>query len=181
VDIRTLGSGNAGGTNALRTQGWKFALGTVVVDVGKGALAVWLARWGLQMADPRGSAMLLPVIAAMAGHVWPVFHGFRGGKGGATLVGGLLLAWPVALVPVLAVWLLSLIGTGYVGLSTVLAALALPVFAALTSGDPVRLGLSLAIAALVVFTHRGNLQRLRAGTEPRFERARLFHRARRAS
>src|SRR4249919_393222 len=76
VDIRTQGSGNAGGTNALRTQGWRFALGTVLVDVGKGALAAWLARrfghdhWTLAV-----------VLAAIAGHVWPVFHGFRGGKG----------------------------------------------------------------------------------------------------
>ena len=176
VDIRTLGSGNAGGTNALRTQGWAFALGTVLVDVGKGALAVAIARWLAPLADPRGAWTLLVVIAAMAGHVWPLFHGFRGGKGAATLVGGLLLAWPVALVPVLSIWLVVLVATGYVGLSTVVSALALPVFAALAPVDPMRFGLALAIAALVVFTHRGNLQRLRAGTEPRFERARLFRR-----
>jgi glycerol-3-phosphate acyltransferase PlsY len=176
VDIRTLGSGNAGGTNALRTQGWAFALGTVLVDVGKGALAVAIARWSLRMADPQGATILVIVIAAMAGHVWPVFHGFRGGKGAATLVGGLLLAWPVALVPVLATWIVVLVATGYVGLSTVIATLALPVFAAWPPVDGMRLGLAMLIAALVVFTHRGNLRRLRAGAEPRFERARLFRR-----
>ena len=107
VDIRTLGSGNAGGTNALRTQGWKFALGTVLVDVGKGVLAVWLAlRFG-------GGEAWLPyatAAAAILGHVYPVFHGFRGGKGAGTLVGALLLAWPVSVAVLIGMWLLVLTG-----------------------------------------------------------------------
>src|SRR3982750_4175819 len=79
VDIRTQGSGNAGGTNALRTQGWKFALGVVVVDVGKGALAAWLA---LRSAPTDGTlspyaVALAASLAAVIGHVWPVWHGFR--------------------------------------------------------------------------------------------------------
>src|SRR5687767_15902764 len=80
VDIRTLGSGNAGGTNALRTQGWRFALGVVLIDVGKGALAAALAS---RLPLPGSAWMLAAVLAAVAGHVWPVFHGFRGGKGAA--------------------------------------------------------------------------------------------------
>ena len=85
VDIRTQGSGNAGGTNAFRTQGAKFALGVVVVDIGKGALAAWL---GLRFAQA-DTAWLAYVVAfaAVIGHVWPVWHGFRGGKGAATLIG----------------------------------------------------------------------------------------------
>jgi glycerol-3-phosphate acyltransferase PlsY len=177
VDIRTLGSGNAGGTNALRTQGWRFALGVVLVDVGKGALAAWLAT-RVMPGPTHATWILAAVLAAVAGHVWPVFHGFRGGKGAATLVGGLAVAWPQALVPVLAVWAVCLVLTGYVGLSTVLAGLALAAYAAFPT-DAVRFGFGLVAAALLVYTHRGNLQRLRAGTEPRFERARLFHRARR--
>jgi glycerol-3-phosphate acyltransferase PlsY len=171
VDIRTQGSGNAGGTNALRTQGWRFALGVVVIDVGKGALAAWLARrFG-------GEMFVLPaVFAAVVGHVWPLFHGFRGGKGAATLVGGLAVAWPLALVPVLAVWIVALVLGGYVGLATVLAALALVPFAVRPPLDVARLGFALAIAALIVHTHRGNLRRLREGTESRFERVRLFAR-----
>jgi glycerol-3-phosphate acyltransferase PlsY len=171
VDIRTQGSGNAGGTNALRTQGWRFALGVVVVDVGKGALAAWLAlRFG-------GPELVLPAMfAAVIGHVWPVFHGFRGGKGAATLVGGLVVAWPLALVPVLATWIVALVLGGYVGLATVFAALALVPFAAFGEFDPARFGFALAIAALIVHTHRGNLRRLREGTEPRFERVRVFAR-----
>jgi glycerol-3-phosphate acyltransferase PlsY len=176
VDIRTLGSGNAGGTNALRTQGWRFALGVVLVDVGKGALAAWGAQ---RLA---GEAWVLPaVLAAMAGHVWPVFHGFRGGKGAATLLGGLAIAWPFALVPVLAAWLLSMMVTGYVGLSTVLAGVALAAYAVVPPVATVRLAFAVTVALFIAWTHRGNLQRVRAGTEPRSERFRVFHRARRAS
>jgi acyl phosphate:glycerol-3-phosphate acyltransferase len=177
VDIRTLGSGNAGGTNALRTQGWRFALGVVLVDVGKGAVAAWMARH----AGVEAHWVLAAVLAAMVGHVWPAFHGFRGGKGAATLVGGLAVAWPLALAPVLAVWLASLVLTGYVGLSTVLAGCTLAIFAAVPPSVPARVAFAVVAAVLLAWTHRGNLQRLRAGTEPRFERARLFHRRRNPS
>lgn len=175
VDIRTLGSGNAGGTNALRTQGWRFALGTVLIDIGKGALAAWLAvHW---MPDStRTWAVYVAVLATVAGHVWPLFHGFRGGKGAATLVGALAVAWPGALPVLLAVWLLCLLSTGYVGLSTMLAAISLPLFALAASAGAIRLGFAIAVAALVIYTHRGNLARLRAGTESRFERVRVFRR-----
>jgi glycerol-3-phosphate acyltransferase PlsY len=176
VDIRTQGSGNAGGTNALRTQGWRFALGVVLIDVGKGALAAALAM-RLAHALPGTGWAFAAVLAAVVGHVWPVFHGFRGGKGAATLVGGLAVLWPQALVPVLGVWVLCLVLTGFVGLATVLAGLALAAFAAVPPLDAARLAFALAAAALLVYTHRGNLQRLRAGTEPRFERARLFRRS----
>ena len=172
VDIRTLGSGNAGGTNALRTQGPAFALGTVLVDVGKGALAAALARWALE--DEAWS--LACVLAAVAGHVWPVFHGFRGGKGAATVVGGLAVLWPQALLPVLGTWIVAMLCGGYVGLSTVLAGLSLPIHAWVTGAGAPRLGFGILVACFLVFTHRGNLARLRAGTEPRFERARLIGR-----
>lgn len=177
VDIRTQGSGNAGGTNALRTQGWKFALGTVLVDVGKGVLAAWLAlRYG-------GGEAWLPWavgFAAVLGHVWPVFHGFRGGKGAGTLVGVLAVLWPLGLAVMIGSWLLVLGLGGYVGLSTVLAAASLVPLALLTEGDAWRLGFAGLLALFIVFTHRGNLARLRAGTEPRFERARFLVRRRAA-
>jgi len=175
VDIRTLGSGNAGGTNALRTQGWKFALGTVLVDVGKGALAAWLAlRWGTGETWLPYAAGL----AAVLGHVWPVFHGFRGGKGAGTLVGALLVLWPLAVGLLIGSWLLVLTATGYVGLSTVLAAATLVPLALATDADTVRVAFAMVLALFIAFTHRGNLARLRAGTEPRFERARLWMRLR---
>ena len=178
VDIRRHGSGNAGGTNALRTLGWRFALGVVAIDLGKGALAAWLA---LRFA-PLGLALdvtahgYAAAACAVVGHVWPLWHGFRGGKGAATAVGGLLMLWPWSIGVLLPVWMLVLVATGYVGLSTVLAALALPLLAWGTDAEPARLWFSMFAALFIAFTHRANLQRLRQGTESRFERARLLHR-----
>ena len=181
VDIRRHGSGNAGGTNALRTLGWRLALGVVAIDVGKGALAAWLA---LRFA-PLGQALdvtahgYAAAACAVVGHVWPLWHGFRGGKGAATAVGGLLMLWPWSIGVLLPVWMAVLVATGYVGLSTVLSALALPLLAWGTDAEPARLWFSMFAALFIAFTHRANLQRLRQGTESRFERARLLHRLRR--
>lgn len=175
VDIRTMGSGNAGGTNAFRTQGLAFALGVVVIDIGKGALAAWL---GLRFASPASAAWLghACAFAAVAGHVWPVWHGFRGGKGAATAVGALVVLWPQSVPVMLAVWIVTLVLSGYVGLATVLAALSAAVLGmALRVSMPLHL-LTVAIALLLVYTHRANLARLRAGTESRFDKARLLHR-----
>jgi len=175
VDIRAEGSGSAGGTNALRTQGWWFALGTVAIDIGKGALAAWLAlRFlpaGLHPAWPYACAF-----AAVLGHVWPLFHGFRGGKGAATLVGGLAVLWPASLLPGLLVWLLSLMWTGFVGLSTMLAGVAILVAAMAWGETPVRVAYAVVVALFLLFTHRGNISRLKRGTEPRFERVRVLGR-----
>lgn len=183
VDIRTQGSGNAGGTNAFRTRGWKFALAVVAIDIGKGALAACLG-FALHGNGAPVSALAQALICTMAaaiGHTWPVFFGFRGGKGAAALVGGVAVAWPLAVPVLLVVWLLVLIATGYVGLSTMLAAAALLPLAwwsgAHTFADP-RLPFALAAVAFIVFTHRANLARLRAGTEHRFERVRLWTRLR---
>jgi glycerol-3-phosphate acyltransferase PlsY len=174
VDIRTLGSGNAGGTNALRTQGWAFALGTALIDVGKGALAAWLALRYAPAAQP-----WLPyaaVLAAVAGHVWPLWHGFRGGKGAATLIGGLLVLWPFAVLVLIAAWLFVLSLSGYVGLSTVIATWTMPALALLSHTDALRMAFASIAALFLLYTHRSNLLRLHAGTESRFERARLWHR-----
>ena len=178
VDIRQSGSGNAGGTNALRTRGWKFALGVVLIDVGKGALAAWIPVWlGVEAAWVPSAC----VLAAVAGHVWPLFFGFSGGKGAATLIGGLAVIWPLALPWVLAVWALVLVSTGYVGLSTILACAVLVPLAWLQPGDAptLRMAFAPAAALLVLYTHRANLQRLRDGNENRFERVRLLARLRR--
>ncbi|MEH6420763.1 glycerol-3-phosphate 1-O-acyltransferase PlsY [Pseudomonas sp. CGJS7] len=181
VDIRQQGSGNAGGTNALRTQGLRFALGVVVIDIGKGALAAWLAlRYAPVGADWTVTAHgYLAAFAAVLGHVWPIWHGFRGGKGAATLIGSLLVLWPFAVPVLVVIWGAVIIASGYVGLATVIAALSLPLLGWFTDAGAPRLWFSAAAAALIVFTHRGNLARLRAGTESRFARARLLHRWRR--
>jgi glycerol-3-phosphate acyltransferase PlsY len=181
VDIRTMGSGNAGGTNALRTQGLGFAAVTIVIDVGKGWLAAdWVPRLTLPgiAADPVFAHDWLAVscaAAAVIGHVWPLWHEFRGGKGGATLAGALLALWPVLFVIALVVWLAFAMSFGFVGLATVAAAVSVPV--ALAIGGPASahgLAFGIVVAALVTWAHRGNLARIRAGTEPRADRLWLF-------
>jgi glycerol-3-phosphate acyltransferase PlsY len=176
VDIRTQGSGNAGGTNALRTQGWAFAVGVIVIDVGKAVIAVqWLP-----------TALTAPVLstdwlaaacgfAAVLGHVYPVFHGFRGGKGVATVLGTLLaLSFPL-LLGMLAVWLLTMFVFGYVGLGSMIAASALPLLAqyagsvGVIAPDEVMplTVFGVVCAVFVIWTHRSNIVRMRDGTEPR--------------
>jgi glycerol-3-phosphate acyltransferase PlsY len=176
VDIRTLGSGNAGGTNALRTQGFQFALGVMLIDVGKGALATWIGLQGEADATLALRVALACGFAAVLGHVWPLFHGFRGGKGVATIIGLLLVLWPALLLPMIAVFALVLTTTGYVGLGSILGVAAMLPSLWLWSARPARewTVAALVLAAFVAYTHRANLQRLRAGNEHRFEKARLL-------
>jgi len=179
VDIRQLGSGNAGGTNALRTQGPWFALWVMVIDVGKG----WLATAILPslalpfLTEPPSAVQWLPLACAAAvvlGHVYPIWFGFRGGKGAATLIGVVLGLHAMAALPVLCVWLLVLATTGYVGLATIIAALAFPVYAAVALHSQSLLLFGAIMAVFVVFTHRSNVARMRAGTEHRALRAWLL-------
>jgi glycerol-3-phosphate acyltransferase PlsY len=179
VDIRTQGSGNAGGTNAFRTQGPWFGLSVGLIDVGKGALAAWFGGFGLAGGEPALTAALLTGAAAACGHVWPLYHGFRGGKGVAVVIGVLLVLWPAALAVLAAVLLLVLTTTGYVGLGSILAAAALvpaAIFLAPEGERTVWLVATGLIAGFILFTHRANVRRLRAGTEHRFERARILAR-----
>jgi glycerol-3-phosphate acyltransferase PlsY len=181
VDIRTVGSGNAGATNALRTQGTAFAAGTAIIDVGKGVLAALLIG---PMAWSADSGLSLPAtqlacgLSAALGHCFPVFHGFRGGKGAGTLFGAVIVLFPWPALMVLGLWLLVLTTTGYVGLGTVIAGLGFPAVLALM-GVPLasdRMALAIACALFLTWTHRSNLARLRAGTEHRFEKARVWAR-----
>jgi acyl phosphate:glycerol-3-phosphate acyltransferase len=176
-DIRLAGSGNAGGTNALRTRGAGFALGVVLIDIGKGALAVWIALRLHVPALPLSAfgLGLAATLVAAAGHAWPLWFGFRGGKGVATLLGGLLLLWPLGLVPLLLLWLLVLGLAGYVGLASVCAVLGLLPLAWYDGRGELLLFAAIA-AVFLLYTHRDNLRRLSAGTEHRFEGARLLHR-----
>lgn len=179
VDVRRLGSGNAGGTNALRTQGWSFAVPAVLIDVGKGCLAVGLVHLVADSVEhPQVLAMAAGAAAAL-GHVWPVFFGFRGGKGAATIVGALLVLWPVVLLPLIAVWLLVVLCTGYVGLATMLAGLSLIPCAwwgMPPDPDSAWRCASIIIPGFLIYTHRDNLRRLGAGSENRFERIRVIGR-----
>jgi glycerol-3-phosphate acyltransferase PlsY len=177
VDIRTQGSGNAGGTNALRTQGWAFALGVILIDVGKALIAVgWLPDANLPVLgrDPQVGRDWLRVACATAvvlGHVYPVWFQFRGGKGAATLIGAVGVLAPMALLPVVGAWLATVMLTGFVGLGTMLATATLPVYFALAEpARPALVAYGLAMAAFIVYTHRSNLQRMRAGNENRARR-----------
>ncbi len=178
VDIRLQGSGNAGGTNALRTQGPLFALGVVLIDVAKG----WLAAGLLPGLLPHESPGLPAAcgFAAILGHVWPVFHGFRGGKGVATLLGAVAALAPLALAWVLGTWLVMMLLFGFVGLGSIVAAFALPValWALGVAPQGPSLAFGLCCALLVAWTHRTNLARMRAGTEPRARRLWLLGRLR---
>jgi len=175
VDIRTMGSGNAGGTNALRTQGVLFALGVVIIDVGKGAIGAGVVP-GLELpfvpADPlisREWLTLCCAAAAVFGHVWPVYHRFRGGKGAATLVGTFIIIAPLLIPPMLLVWGAVLILSGYVGLATMMAAITVPVWVAVTRlpEDQPLLIYCAVMAAYVVRWHRLNIARMKDGTEHR--------------
>jgi len=173
VDIRKFGSGNAGGTNALRAQGFTFALGVVIIDVGKGVLAASLPAWLTWGAQPQPAGPWLCALAAIVGHCYPIWHGFRGGKGAATAVGGLLVIQPLALIPILIVWFVCLTITGWVGLSTMLAGITL-VPALLWLGAPLlEVVFGVAVALFLLFTHRNNIRAMRDGSEYTFERVRL--------
>jgi glycerol-3-phosphate acyltransferase PlsY len=182
VDIRTLGSGNAGGTNALRTQGPVFAFFVFLIDIAKGWLAAaWLPRLSIPAAIPGvhdatpAQLAWLPAVCAFAaiiGHVFPVWHGFRGGKGVATLIGAYAGFDALLLIPLFATWLGLVVVTGFVGFASICASIAVPVYLLARDGVVLTpaLAFALACAALVSFTHRGNLRRMRAGTEPRARR-----------
>lgn len=191
VDIRTLGSGNAGGTNALRTQGKGFALWVMLIDIGKGIVATRLiAPLSVQSIGLLGAGSgfaggslreWLPVacgLAAMIGHVYPVWYGFRGGKGVATLIGVVFGVEPVLLLTVLVVWLLMVMLFGFVGLASIVAAASIVLFVEASGMQPRAplLAFGVAVALLVAFTHRSNLARMCAGTEPRARRLWLFGR-----
>jgi glycerol-3-phosphate acyltransferase PlsY len=163
-DVRSIGSGNIGATNVLRTGRKELALATLVLDAGKGAVAVLVAR---QLLDSDALTALAGA-SAFLGHLFPVWLGFKGGKGVATFYGVLLAAaWPVGLVSA-AVWILVFALTRISSLSALLAAsLAVPV--AWMMGQPVPvIVLTAFMAALVLVRHHENIGRLLRGQEPRF-------------
>lgn len=178
VDIRRLGSGNAGGTNALRTQGPVFAAGVMLVDVGKGILAVAVIP-GLPLpwvgTDPAlGREVLVHAVAlgAIAGHVFPIWYGFNGGKGGATAAGLVVYLAPPLGAGVIGLWLAIVFLTGFVGLATTSATVAAALWLGLFE-LPARSTLfvfACLVAALSLYTHRGNLARMLRGEERRFSR-----------
>jgi glycerol-3-phosphate acyltransferase PlsY len=172
VDIRKSGSGNAGGTNALRTQGAGFAFWVMLIDIGKGwcATAV-VARAGLP-GPLHAWCVAVCGVAVLLGHVYPLWYGFRGGKGVATLLGAVSGIAPWLLVPMLTTWILVAVLFGFVGLASMLAACALCAAIVVSASAP-RVPLAsfgIASALLIALTHRANIARMRRGTEPRARR-----------
>ncbi len=159
-DLRAIGSGNIGATNVLRTGRKGLAAATLLLDLAKGCAAVMLVRAFVPGAEA------VAALGAVIGHCFPVWLGFRGGKGVATLMGASLgLAWPIGLVYAV-VWLLMLFATRVSSLSGMSAAVAAPL-AALALGYHAYAGVLIVLAGLVLWLHRENIARLRAGTEPK--------------
>ena len=163
TDLRGSGSGNIGATNVARTMGRMPALLTLLGDSAKGCAAVLLAQW----AGDSLTATALAALAAVLGHMFPVYYRFRGGKGVATSLGVMtpLLPWPT--LGGIIIWIVVALALRYVSLASMLAALVVPLLAFLR-GDPSPLVLAAGAAALlIVGAHRTNLQRLIRGTESR--------------
>jgi acyl phosphate:glycerol-3-phosphate acyltransferase len=174
IDVRQHGSGNAGATNVIRVLGYKAGIPVMLFDIFKGWLAVQLAIW---LPVPGLSAEIMiyvrigMALSAVLGHVFPVYAGFKGGKGVGTIAGVGISLFPIAILLVLVVFILVLAVTHYVSLSSILAALAFPlvVFFILGIRHPGLIGLSLLVAVFIPVTHRKNIRRLLKGEERKFE------------
>ncbi|MCK4512315.1 glycerol-3-phosphate 1-O-acyltransferase PlsY [bacterium] len=178
VDLRTVGSGNPGFTNVLRTLGPRVAAPVLIIDVAKGAVAVLFVAGTLGAGSSLGHTGigLAAGLAAVAGHIWPIFARFRGGKGVATACGVFAAMAPLATLAAVVLWLAIVIPTRYVSLGSIAAALFLPwaiwiEAGILGTGRPTALILTAGLVAVaVVLRHLGNIKRLVNGTENRFGR-----------
>jgi glycerol-3-phosphate acyltransferase PlsY len=182
IDIRKHGSGNAGATNMIRVLGWKTGIPVLLLDVLKGWLAAMLPLF-LNIAARDSAALTnIQIIAgtvAVIGHIFPVFAGFRGGKGVATITGVLLAIHPLLTLSCLAVFICTLILTNYVSVSSMSAGVAFPLFLNLLFDTPsvfFRI-FSILVAVALLFTHRKNIQRLLKGEESKFIRKKQKNRA----
>jgi len=184
IDIRRHGSGNAGATNVWRVLGWKHGLFVMAVDAGKGALAAALVPtipFGDVPIEPRILAILCGLVAVL-GHVFPIFAGFRGGKGVATAAGMLVAVAPVPIGIAVGVFALTICSTGRVSAGSILSAVCVPISVALfnryggASYPTLLLALTGALALFILFTHRANVVRLVRGTEPAFRGAQVWRR-----
>jgi glycerol-3-phosphate acyltransferase PlsY len=173
-DIRNHGSKNAGATNVFRVLGWKPALVVLLIDIGKGILAVWMAGlWAGGGMDPIWFR-LTAGIAAILGHVWTIFAGFRGGKGVGTAFGVLIALAPIPAFISFVVWLVLVVSTRYVSVGSLAAALVFPLVITgqriffKTSTPDALVVMAWIIGLLIVVTHRTNIKRLLHGEENRF-------------
>jgi glycerol-3-phosphate acyltransferase PlsY len=162
-DVRTMGSGNIGATNVHRSAGGKAGLIVLLLDIAKGFFAVWLASIATHGNDV---AVSLAIVAVMLGHCYPVFLHFRGGKAVACFIGAFLFAAPMALLATSVLFVLVVAVTRFVSLGSILGALSFPLFFwFIDKPAPSLLCGSIFAAILIVYRHRGNIERLRTGTE----------------
>ena len=180
IDIREHGSGNAGATNVYRTLGWKYALIVLSLDIFKAWLptAIYATKIFLSISIPDiGFIQILCGFSAVLGHTYPIFSGFKGGKGIGSLIGVLLALFPFAFPLCLIVAIFVVVTTGYVSLGSIFAAISLPIIILILPGlGIITPNLSLVIFSLlvpwfVIYTHRSNISRIRNGTENRFDKA----------
>jgi glycerol-3-phosphate acyltransferase PlsY len=164
IDVRDVGSGNIGAANVARAVGKRQGALTLVADATKGFLPVSIAI--LLQLDPL--AIAFTAIAAFLGHLYPLFLNFQGGKGVATALGALLAIAPIATFVLLALFALVAFSSRIVSLSAMAAAVAAPLVLWLFYQPPAIVGMAFFFAAMIVLRHHGNIERLRAGTEPRF-------------
>lgn len=166
IDLREQGSKNLGATNVYRVLGWRWAIPVGLIDIAKGALPV--SFFGARAHGAAGFPVFLG-LAAVMGHIFSPYIGFKGGKGVATAAGMFLALAPIAVLIALPVWGLCLWATGYVSLSSIFVAVIFPVLVLLTAhGATPTLIASIGLALLIVYSHRANIRRLIAGTESRF-------------
>ena len=168
IDLREHGSGNLGATNAFRILGWRAATPIFIVDIAKGFLPVYFFP-RIDGTDWIGWSLAYGA-AAIIGHMFSIYVGFRGGKGVATGGGVFLALAPVAALGSLLIWAVLVFMTGYVSLASIAAAAALPVLIAIAGAPLAVLALAIGLAAFVIYAHRGNIGRLRRGEEHRFRK-----------
>jgi glycerol-3-phosphate acyltransferase PlsY len=162
ADLRRIGSGNLGAANVLRASGVKAGVLVAVLDISKGAVSVMLAeRFGGDAAAPAAG------VAAIVGHIYPVWLRFRGGKGVATACGVFSVLSPLAVPPALGIFAVTVWITKYISLGSMLASVALPPIAYAIGSSAPTVAAAFVVSAIIVFRHRSNLVRLRTGTERR--------------
>ena len=162
-DLRAVGSGNLGAANVLRASGVSAGVLVALLDVAKGSVSVWLA----ERVAPAGGTHAAAGLAAIVGHIYPLWLGFRGGKGVATACGVFAMLTPMAIPPSLAVFLVAVWTTRYISVGSVLGSAALPPIAYLSGYSPPIVAAAFGACALIMFRHRSNLVRVRLGTERR--------------
>ena len=180
IDVRKVGSGNAGATNALRTGGKTFAFFVFFIDVAKGLIIILILKFIKLDYHPLDieEFQIYAGIAAVIGHVYPIFYGFKGGKGAATLIAVITLLYPETFLILLLSWLLIIIFTGYVGLATIVSGFIFMCISLLDTTNWIvwdhQAKFSIFVFLFLAFTHKDNINRMFKGEENQFKKIMIF-------